>query len=417
LRVRRGSVLKSLLRGGALFAALAAVSACSSNDTEDESTGSGGEVTVDVPLAVATPQIWLVIMDDTVDAADLQNSVATAFAQYDTMLAALSPCQARLDPASSAPVDRSLVVVHPSAADGARYDSPATIPALRWQANDQTNDGLLTWTTAARQALTAVTSPPGNFRALDAIQSSVELLSGERSAVTAEEQALLAAVPARAALAVVIALDHDDDSALDPASYVVATPPSASIDWQSLIVPGGSSCSAPTRLSAWASAESGSGVPEPQLWGCGDVSVIAYPTVDCSSPPLTGSPIAFDANGGALCEALIRIDPSAQCDASRGWADPLDDKGVRTPLIDTETGAAARVCDVLQLTGDALSACQSDATCAGCTPGWCLTRIATLTESSSLHDSTDQRLAPRFVLGSNVPNGASQLTLTCETLE
>jgi hypothetical protein len=415
--VRRGSFLKSVLQGGALLAAIIFVSACSSNDTEDESTVSGGEVTIDVPLAVAVPRIWLVIMDDTADAVDLQDNVATALAQYDTTLAALSPCQARLDPASSAPVDRTLVVVHPSAADGARYDSPATTPALRWQADDQTSDGLLAWTTAARQALTAVTTPSGNFRALDAIQSSVELLSGARSAVTGDEQALLASVPEQAELPVVIALDHDDDSELDPTSYVVSAAPAASIDWQSLIVPGGSSCTPPTRLSAWANAESGSGVPDAQLWGCGDVSVIDYPTVDCSAPPLTGRPIAFDASGSALCEALIRIDPSAPCDASRGWADPLDDKGVRTPLMDTESGATTRVCDVLQLTRDTLSACQGDSTCAGCTPGWCLTRIAALTGSSALHDANDQRLAPRFVLGSNVPNGASQLTLTCETLE
>ena len=392
--------------------ALCVATGCSSSSNVDQATASGGEVTLDIPLAAAEPEVFLVVMDDTTDAADLQDRVATEFEQYDAKLAA-DACQARLDQASFVPVDRSVVVVHPSAPDGARYDSPATIPALRWQADNQTEDGRLAWAAAVRQALTTVTTPSGLFQALDAIQSSVSLLSGSRAASTAEEQALLAALPTAPELPVVIALDHEDAGTLDPTSYAV--PPAVS--WQSLIVPGGSSCTVPPRLGAWAQAESSVGVPTPQLWGCGDVSVLSYEQADCSSPVPIGSPIAFGDTGNALCEALIRIDPNAECDASRGWADPLNDSGVRTPSTDSTSGTMARVCEVLQLTGAALSACQGDLSCAGCTPGWCLTEVEALTANATLHDENDQPLAPRFVLGSNLPDGASALTLTCETLE
>jgi hypothetical protein len=413
LRGLADSALKSAIQGGALLAiTLCVTSGCSSSSNVDEATASGGEVTLDVPVATAAPEVFLVVMDDTTDAADLQDRVATEFEQYDATVAA-GACHARLDQASFVPVDRSLVVVHPSAADGARYDSPATIPALRWQADNQTEDGRLAWTAAVRQALTTVTTPSGQFQALDAIQRSVSLLSGSRAASTTEEQALLAALPATPQLPVVIALDHEDAGTLDPASYAV--PPA--IPWQSLIVPGGSSCSAPPRLGAWAQAESSAGVPPPQLWGCGDVSVLSYPQADCSSPIPIGSPIAFGDAGNALCEALIRIDPNSECTTDRGWADPLNDSGVRAPLIDSSSATKARVCEVLQLTGAALSACQNDLSCAACTPGWCLTEIAALTTGATLHDDNEQSLAPRFVLGSNLPDGASELTLTCETLE
>jgi hypothetical protein len=88
---------------------------------------------------VPRSEVWLVVVDDTPIAQGLREALADRFDDYDEEKLG-SGCDGVPDPARWSPIDRSLVLVRPSQVGAGRFESPATVPALRWQASHVTSD-------------------------------------------------------------------------------------------------------------------------------------------------------------------------------------------------------------------------------------------------------------------------------------
>src|SRR5690606_38816299 len=121
------------------------------------------------------------------------------------------------------------------------------------------------------------------------------------------------------------------------------------------------------------------------------------------------------------CRVQGFIAPEWSCPEEQGWLDPIDGDGNRRSLVEGEPPERYRVCDVRQLSGDALASCRNDVSCEGCEPGWCW-RAPSETEGwdwrAQRCDSKDgwEWSQVRLVHGASsaVPG---TLTLTCDLQE
>jgi len=83
-------------------------------------------------------------------------------------------------------------------------------------------------------------------------------------------------------------------------------------------------------------------------------------------------PIAEISPGLGACHIQVTTLDPPSCDASRGWADPLDADGVRRARVDKK---GERVCELLPIEPRSMDACMHDETCADCGSGWCVSEV------------------------------------------
>lgn len=333
--------------------------ACGSTGYGDPPGGSGSQITFSWAAQRVSPDTITAVVDDTPLAAPLRDQFAVAFDGLDAAITAHeASCRPPYDPAAWHPVDRSVLIVHPSANAGARFSSPAADPALRWRENNQSGEGRTRWLAAVRGALAAqpaaVDAP---FQALAAFHDTVTLLRGTRQPATAEEQALLSALPGGPNLVdfASLVVATEDQSPGEASQYTDETP-------LPLIVPAATpdptrSCSRPTeaatpRYQGWSLF--------PQLWPCTDPDFFDLAFADCSTRCLT-KPIATLASGAAVCLASASYAGIDPCPADRGWLDPIGSNGVRAPRVEHSAAGDTRVCEVRQLDGPALASCRTEA--------------------------------------------------------
>jgi hypothetical protein len=392
-----------------VWVALVTCLACGSPDYGDVPSGSGSQVQWSV-VVVRPQETFLAVVDDTASAAPLRDALGSAFDGLDAAHdAALRGARAgAFDPAAWHPVDRSVVIVHPSSEGAARFSSPANAAALRWRERDQTADGHAGWTTAVRAALAAQPAEAGApFQALAAFQDSVVLVSGQRQPVTTDEQALLTALPGGASGAFVsVALASEDQSPGAASQYMSFAP-------DDLVVPAAApsastACQRPLesptpRYVGWGRS--------PQLWPCDDPQFLVPDFFFDGSARCLTRPIAIGADGSAECLITATYAGNEPCPAELGWLDPMGSNGERAPQVEHGAARDTRTCEVQQLDGAALASCRSSLDCPDCEPGWCATEVPSLI--------SDQLCPPgnyfppfRFVRGADSgPDSASNVTL------
>lgn len=402
------------VRSALWLAALGCV-ACGGPDYGDPLTGSGSQLTFELFVPGVSQDTLAAVVDDTSAGAPLRQQLAPAF---DTFEAWLDAGQSTRDPAVWLPIDRSVVIAHPSATAGARFSSPATDPALRWRENNQSSAGRAAWLTAVHQALEAQPAAAGApFQALAAFHDTIALLHGTRPPATVEEASLLAELP-----------NNPNDAPYIPVSVAVATEdesPGAAGQYtdeqpDSLIVPAANpATAAPTqacvpvhegatpRYAGWTTTE--------QLWPCSAPTLFSTYFSDGSTRCLL-RPLAMLASGQVACVASVSYLGTAPCPVDHGWLDPMGSSGVRAPRVDHSANGDTRVCEIQQLDGAALASCQSSLACTDCQPGWCATTVPELVHDNDCVPGT--HYPPfRFVLGGSAPPDPTQgadITIVCD---
>jgi hypothetical protein len=249
-----------------------------------------------------------------------------------------------------------LVIVHPSAAAGARFSSPATDPALRWHERNRSAEGQSRWLSAVHAALAAQpAAPSAPFRALEAYHDSVTLLGGSRPAVTNDEQSLLDSLPdPRLEFAFAGLIVATEDQSPGDFSQYAAEEPSP------IIVPA--AAPDPTRACA---ARSGASTPRyagwsppVQLWPCVGPDFFGSTFVDCFGARCLSEPLQTIDDGSAVCVVTATYSGTEPCPSDLGWIDPMTAAGVRKPRVDHDASGDSRVCEVQQLQGAALESVQ-----------------------------------------------------------
>jgi hypothetical protein len=350
-----------------------------------------------------------VVVDDTPNAQGLREALADRFDDYDEEELE-SGCDGVPDPARWSPIDRSLVVVRPSQVGAGRFESPATVPALRWQASHVTSADRSAWLSAVRAALTRQLPSGPSLPLLDATADTVALLDGDRSAANAEELALLQSVPFDADRVLVVASASEDQSPLAPSAYALPDWENSATFFYSLIVGANASCTAPTpRLGTWAELERDELESKVQIWPC-EAALEPLWDFSCDGVEI-GIPadeVKLDANGFAECSVTSVVPADEACPAEYGWLDPIGADGTRSPKLSSTAAGMVRACEVEQLTGAALASCRTSYGCADCAPGWCFTDVPELTSDSI-------GMTMRWPLGADLGNPSAERTLSCQS--
>jgi hypothetical protein len=333
------------------------------------------------------PELFVVVADDRADAADLRATVARTFEQWDALNAqATSSCQLPYDPAAFHPVDRSLLVVHPSADPGERYTTSADLPSLTWRTDQRTDAQNTTWSDAVTAALEPKSPDAGAFAALDSIQRTVAVLDGTSEPASDEESRLAAFAPYEFK-DVFMAVGHEDESNGDPASFAVGwtdfTLPGAVILPAATTprAPGGcwdSSVNDTPRYAAWRSGQT----MDVGHWPCSDETFFPPYVADCFGGNCINFTPVIDPDGSARCTVTAMVENDGPCDPAFGWLDPVGPSGTRAPKVVKEEGVERRVCEIQQLTGAALASCVTSLECEDCEPGWCATQVPDLLDCS-----------------------------------
>jgi len=385
---------------------------CGSGSPEygDAPSGSGAQLRWEFGAGAPSPETFLVLVDDTQAGAGLRDALATAFDDLDAQRAIRrAGCAAPVDPAAWHPIDRSVVLLHPSTPGALGYSSPAQDPALRLQAQQTFGPERARWMAAVRAGINAQpAAPAAPFQALAALSNADSLLLGLRAPQNAEEEAVLDALPSPLSFAQVIALATEDASPGEAEQY----PRELRSELLSVVLPARearerSDCSergVPTTPRYQAFSESA------QAWPCQNPQLLpADLWSECSTSCLL-QPIAIDA-GIAQCRAIAKYPGREPCPAELGWLDPIDGSGQRSPRLDGGEADATRVCEIRQLEGAALDACVTRLDCAGCEPGWCATEVPELVPRSVC--TTGSHYPPfRFVLGAGQARRA-EVTVVC----
>jgi hypothetical protein len=330
------------------------------------------------------PQLFLTVVDDHADAAELRATVARTFEQMDAVYAIQNAsCIPPFDPAAYHPVDRTLLIVHPSAGGSDRYTNELDLPALRWRENQQTQVAHDAWARAVTQALEPKVAASDPFTALAAYERALSLVSSGREPESDVEAAILDALPARYRTTLLVALGRDDESGGEAAAYAV--PLGSNVDGGPVILPTASPLPARAdcyardvtstpRYESWVEAQ---GFYSVGHWPCSDETFIPEVHGDCGRGCLSFSPVR-DAAGTAACKVLVTMRDDAPCPTEYGWLDPEAPDGERAPRTTRDAEGDHRVCEIRQLTGAALESCVTSLECPDCEPGWCATDVPEL---------------------------------------
>src|SRR4051794_19040137 len=206
------------LLGLALFAL-----ACGDGDNGAVPAGSETQASLFLTLGPAVPEIFVALVDDRPEAMELRAAVARTFDGMDQQrLESSRSCQSPYDPAAFHPVDRTVVVVHPSAALEERYTTALDVPALSWRTDQRTDAEHAAWSEAVTAALEPKPGVSGAVVALDASEQGISLLRGLREPSNDEESVVAERTSESfTQTSLFYALAHDDESTAAPASYAV----------------------------------------------------------------------------------------------------------------------------------------------------------------------------------------------------
>jgi hypothetical protein len=363
--------------------------ACGGTNYGDLPAGSETQVSRYWSFEPAWPELYVAMVDDRPDATDLRATTARTFDQLDEqILESTASCQPRFDPAAFHPIDRSFVVVHPSAAPEDRYTSALDMPALSWHADQRTDVEHAAWSAAVTAALEPKQSVSGAFAALDASEQVLSLLGGSRAPESDEESAILERMSVRYARSILFyMLAHDDESDGDPESFAV--PLGDNTVFSVGVLPAAKPASTPVtcfgplpnenntaRYAAWLKAQ-GFYFDDLGHWPCSDATFYPAFAADCGGNCLEFAP-AVEPDGSARCTITATLYDDEPCNAAFGWLDPLGSDGTRAPRVVNDNGTSRRVCEIRQLDGAALASCVSNLECPDCEPGWCATQVPDL---------------------------------------
>jgi hypothetical protein len=394
--------------------AFAAAPGCGSPDYGDPGPSWAGFANRFRTSSIST-EVLVVVVDDrpSREATELRAGIGAAIHQlggrtlgeYDF----LSP-----DRAAWRPVDMRLVLVPASSSAIESVASPATDPALAWTANQATREGREALIDAAVRNVARMASPPGAaFRPLERAAEIVKLLRGTRAPSNAAESTLLAGTMSGRRqhffIGAVIVAATDDESPQPVPWYRLYD---TYFEWPLNVVTLEQRGKEPPdavrypRLAEWVKGT------HPGVGACFDDDMVEPPFELFPHGLCAGyrfrcdrQPIAQISPGLGACHIEITTVEPSTCDASRGWADPMDADGVRRPRVDA---SGERVCEVEPVEASAMSACMHDETCADCGSGWCVSEIQPkLAERCPLAP----RAGLRFI-GGALPSGG-WLRVTC----
>jgi hypothetical protein len=331
----------------------------------------------------------VLVLDDapTPDAANLRQAVVTAFgSEVGRLLGTERTCGSPVsDPAGWPVVHSPVVIVHPSAPLEERWTTPTDDPALDFRSNGWSDDGTALTDAVARglSAPLAATGTP--YSLLESVRATLDILGGRVAPGNVAEQRLADAQPARL-IELVVATTRDDESPLAVTAYSAPQVDGLQVS-TTVVAPGtqptpgfceSDAASVTGRIGEWLRS---SGRPSTLAWPCDAPitdSFALFGIVDCGAL-CWGAPIIVDAGGTAECRILAVGDTSEPCDPARGWIDPAGDDGSRRSTLETDDlGTVHRLCEIQQLTGDALANCRTSRECPDCGSGWCRTDLTGL---------------------------------------
>jgi hypothetical protein len=122
---------------------------------------------------------------------------------------------------------------------------------------------------------------------------------------------------------------------------------------------------------------------------------------DVSSLCLPSAPVE-QPDGGADCLVEATLPGDAPCSTYPGMSDPPGPTGVPMPVVVDASSGTSRICAMNQLAGAAAQACETDPSCTGCGPGWCIRDLA---------GACPNQL--RFA-GGVLPQGSPSVQLVCD---
>ena len=324
----------------------------------------------------------VVVVDDrpNPEAAELRGGIGAAVHQFGGRLLGYYDF-ALPDRAPWHPVDVRVVLVPASSSSIETVASPASNPALAWTSHQATMEGRDVLVRAVEAEVARMTSSSGaSFRPLERTADIVKLLRGTRAPANDAESTLLARTFAHrrqsSFVGASVVAATDDESPEPAASYRLYDP---FTEWPINVV---------TREGRGKERPDAARYPRLAIWvdgtyrgwgGCFDDDDVEPPfelfTVGlCAGWRFScdARPIAQVSPGLGACVVEITTVEPPSCEASRGWADPMDADGVRRPRVDAR---GERVCEVMPVEPSAMAACMHDETCADCGSGWCVSEI------------------------------------------
>lgn len=365
-----------------LVAGLLGCSAVEPQDVESE-----GWITHTVRTAGPETTVLVLVVDDRPSGAQVREDVAAALpTSLEWIRSELEGANlAGLDPAAWSPSDYVAIVVSPSAEGSARFIGPSDAPALA-QLHEDAPEGVEVElaSTIAEHLVANAPEEPGRFRPLQAVSDLAWLLAGNRAPVDEREAALLSDARGRGLPTVIhfaIAAATDDEGtvpiealALPPFDLeaTVAMTVAASLVGED---PAGCYTDPPTsRIGAWMAQQDARASRPCAARDLADEGPFALYFAQrrygsyCTPHPILDAP-----DGSARCRmAAFVYGDEADCDADRGFRDPIGTDGERSRKTALDPhGREARLCEVRQLEGAALEACQTTAECDGCGSGFC----------------------------------------------
>lgn len=316
--------------------------------------------------------ILLIVVDD--EASEQGRAVRALLAErfLATFDVGAGPSWRSFDPAAWTPYERYAIVVSPT--NGA-VASPVSNGALAVSAPRTTAAAVDSWKSAVAEAIVgAEATDQQAFRALEEQARWLRVLIGYESPDNDVERAVLAGLPARGNIAIVVGSGRDDESPLEPDAYLKGPENSDRIGlgWRQAITPD------PTfvycgpgrtpRLDEWARSGDSRGTP------CADHHVFDFLDVAACFPRCESFRPLVDELGKAKCRVHVMTD-LAPCDSALGWADPFGPDGTRAPREVEYEGGPVRLCEVMELDGPALDSCRYDWECPDCGAGYCVTTL------------------------------------------
>jgi hypothetical protein len=275
--------------------------------------------------------------------------------------------------------DLRVVIVPASAESIIDVASPARDPALAVTTHRLTLEANEVLVRAVEDAVRQMKSAPSGapFRPLERVRGVLSLVLGERAPADDAESALVASTSAgrlHRNVAVSVLATTDDESPELPLSYRVS--PDPFLVPMHVVTPEGRGkryLGEPgyPRLSLWA-------IERFNAWlnDCADpvdppIELFMRSCLD-AEPWCDSRPIEEISPGVGRCRIRITTKDPPFCDASRGWADPLESDGVRRPHVDSD---GMHACEALPVDARAMDACIHDAACSDCGSGWCLSDV------------------------------------------
>lgn len=389
-----------------VFAPALLTFACGSSPDASVPALSGGQFSETIAWGWGRPELFLLVVDSSAASRELLAAFVDSWQPADARESQVSCVSTVPDPASSALIDRRVVVVRPGGADP--VVTLEDDPALHWQSRNRRAPGEASrFFDAVRRALEPPAGEPGSSSVLSALSQVSALAHDPALASTDAERELaraLASVDASQVIPFLLSAT-EDTSPGEPTDYasfdangwipITAIVPSST-------PPKGGYCelnlaAATPRFQSWLA---GARLVNDALgWPCsGDL--MPSLSVDCASRCESRSP-ALDESGQVACRLLVTLNSGESCPKELGWREFGTRDGNRT-------------CEIPQLEGVELESCRSDLNCTGCGPGFCWTEVPELLALDSCAPAHPVPLGLRVVGGADA-RPQLRATLVCAT--